>query len=262
MCRLLKCSSPDCNNTFAISPRYAKRDTMYSFCKECRIRHSHKVLLIQAQHGFSIKEIILDAASLFQSVSGIADYLAVSFVTVYNWLTKYFKLTFQEFKRRHICKSPNCYVLNVQSSTYSRYDYILNKLKKQWYCACSSVFDKNRIMTNAPISVVQAILRDGSRVEKINDEAFLVVPNPLKLLQPASFGLTPVDLMYSQVTLDIVPETPVGLLNVVCIVDPVNDVTPTSLASPVSLVNPVSCALQPVKSSVTPHSFGFSPIKL
>lgn len=175
------CSTPGCTHEFPVSDRLQQP---YYFCRACRSKHSYYVLVAQAQHGYDIKQVILDAAGLFKTVSGMADYIGVSFVTIYNWLEKYFGMSFQEFKRVYICKSPKCYSLNIQGSTYSRYDYILKKIKKKWYCACSNVLDKNQIMTNAPLSVVAEILRGSSAVEKIHDDFYLLVPSPIKLWHP------------------------------------------------------------------------------
>jgi transposase-like protein len=180
----VKCSTPGCTSECYVSHRSSHS---YVFCRECRRQHSYYVLLTQAQHGYGIREVILDAASLFKTVSGMADYIGVSFVTIYNWLNKYFGMSFQEFKRIHICKSPKCYVLDIQGSTYSRYDYILKKIKKKWYCACSNVLDKHQIMTNAPLNVVADILRGSPTVEKIHDSFYLLVPEPVKFWYPVKF---------------------------------------------------------------------------
>jgi len=186
------CDTPGCDNDVVVPKNYTASTTSYVFCKHCRAKYSYRVLVTQVQHGYGIKEVLLDAATLFTNVSGIAAYVGVSFVTVYNWLEKYFGMSFQEFKRLYICKSPNCYVLNIQGSAYSRYDYILKKIKRQRYCACSSVFDKNQIMTNAPLTVIQNILRSGTRVERIDDASFMLVPSPIKVLHPVRLGAHPV----------------------------------------------------------------------
>lgn len=192
MRKRVACDTPGCSGEVSVPDTAKHSRGVYYFCRECRSQFSYHVLVTQVQHGYGIREILLDAASLFSNVSGIAAYVGVSFVTVYNWLEKYFDMSFQEFKRVYICKSPSCYMLNIQGSTYSRYDYVLKKIKRQRYCACSSVLDKNHIMTNAPVSVVEEILRGGTKVERITDGAFMLVPKPIKLLHPVSFGLHPV----------------------------------------------------------------------
>jgi len=188
----IACETPGCTGELSVPEEFKRTRGVYYYCRECRANYSYRVLVTQTQHGYDIRKILLDAASLFNSVSGIAAYVGVSFVTVYNWLTKYFDMSFQEFKRVYICKSPKCYTLNIQGSTYSRYDYVLKKIKRQRYCACSSVLDKNQIMTNAPLSVIEEILRGGTRVQRISDASFMLVPQPVKLLHPVSFGLSPV----------------------------------------------------------------------
>lgn len=196
----LPCDTPYCDNEVPVSRNFVKAPGSYVFCKECRSRYSYHVLVTQVQHGYDIQAILLDAASLFTNVSGIAAYVGVSFVTIYNWLDKYFHMSFQEFKRLHICRSPKCYTLNIQGSTYSRYDYILKKIKRQRYCACSSVMDKNQIMTNAPLSVIQEILRSGTHVEKVNDSSFLLVPTPIKTIHPVHLGVFPVHCIWTKRT--------------------------------------------------------------
>ncbi len=188
------CETPGCQGEVSIPDGLKRVRGVYYYCRECRAQYSYHVLVTQTQHGYGIREILLDAASLFSNVSGIAAYVGVSFVTVYNWLEKYFDMSFQEFKRVYICKSPKCYTLNIQGSTYSRYDYVLKKIKRQRYCACSSVLDKNQIMTNAPLSVIQEILRGGTRIERVTDASFMLVPQPVKLLHPVKFGCQPVSL--------------------------------------------------------------------
>ena len=198
MRRRVTCATPGCDGEVSIPESLKQARGTYFFCRACRAQYSYHVLVTQVQHGYGIREILLDAASLFSNVSGIAAYVGVSFVTVYNWLEKYFDMSFQEFKRQYICKSPNCYTLNIQGSTYSRYDYVLKKIKRQRYCACSSVLDKNHIMTNAPLSVVEEILRGGARIERVTDANFMLVPKPVKLLHPVSFGIFPVSLSCSR----------------------------------------------------------------
>ena len=188
----VKCDTPGCSGEVSIPDTARRGRKNYYFCRVCRSAFSYHVLLIQAQHGYDIRNILLDAAGLFSNVSGIAAYVGVSFVTVYNWLEKYFDMSFQEFKRVYICKSPACYLLNIQGSTYSRYDYLLKKIKRQRYCACSSVLDKNHIMTNAPLSVIKEILRGGTKIERITDASFMLVPEPIKFLRPVKLGRHPV----------------------------------------------------------------------
>ena len=188
------CDTPGCTEEIAVPSNSVRRRGAYYFCKTCRKNYSYPVLVTQVQHGYGIQQVILDAASMFNNVSGIAAYVGVSFVTIYNWLEKYFGMSFQEFKRTYICKSPKCYILNIQGSPYCRYDYILKKIKRQRYCACSSVLDSNQLMTNAPIDVVEKILRGNTRVEKLNDSAFMLVPEPVRLTYPVSLGIFPVSL--------------------------------------------------------------------
>lgn len=156
------------------------------------------VLKAQVELEKTIKEIIIEA-SLFKTANGMADYVGVSFVTMYNWIEKYFNLSFQEFKRLYICKSTRCYMLNIKRSTYSRNDYILKKIKaRSNYCACVNALEPHHIMTNCPPKEVSKILRGCPKISKINDNLFSLVPKfvnifPWKpiILDPSVYLTTP-----------------------------------------------------------------------
>gem|GEM_PF-3427356 len=148
------------------------------FCDRCRSRHSYRVLITQVEHQKDIKAIIIDSV-MFKNAGGMADYIGVSFVTLYHWIRKYFGCSFQEFKRQNICKSRECYLLDIRRSSYSRHDYVLKKLRQKRYCACINALEPAHIMTNAPVPVVQAVLRGRPKIEKISDRAFAIVPEPV-----------------------------------------------------------------------------------
>lgn len=176
---LKRCKSPRC---LTILPESASTQ---DFCARCRKHHSSTVLELQVEHSLPIKEIIMEAR-MFQSAVGMSDYLDVSFVTLYNWIDKYFKdeqgngMNFQEFKRTYICRS-NCYMLDIKRSSYSRNDYILQKIKNKGKCACINTMAPNLIMTNAPPKVISEILRGAPRIKKITDDLFTLAPSPVKL---------------------------------------------------------------------------------
>lgn len=135
-----------------------------------------------------IKDLLLEASS-FQSAGSMADYIGVSFVSVYHWILQYFSMSFQEFRRKYICKKSSrgsCYHLDLGRSTYSRNDYVVKKIKAKRYCACLNALEQDLIMTNAPVSVMQSVLRGSPRIEKISDDLFALVPDPLRFV-----GLSP-----------------------------------------------------------------------
>jgi hypothetical protein len=175
----VECSTFNCSNTFRLT--YSDRSVLdeYHFCKSCRKKHSTKVLSIQAEHEKDIKDILIDAAETFETVGRISDYLGVSFVTIYNWLDKYFDMTFQEFKRMYICKSKNCHLVDIKRSSYSRSDYILKKIQDKNYCVCINTLEPGVIMTNAPVGEIELVLRGCPKIEKISDNKFAIVPNPV-----------------------------------------------------------------------------------
>ena len=175
MKKIVDCSTPGCNNKVWVKAN----NNDFAFCDKCREGHSVCVLKVQAEHEKNIKEVILDSR-IFKTANGMADYVGVSFVTMYNWIEKYFEMTFQEFKRQYICKSTKCYLLNIERSSYSRNDYILKKIKtRSNYCACVNALAPDHIMTNCPPEVVKGILRGAPKISKINDNIFALVPNPI-----------------------------------------------------------------------------------
>jgi len=180
------CSTPYCSNQMLIN------DTDVGcayFCPECKEIHSKKVLKLQVEHGKTIQEAILDSR-IFNTANGMADYLGVSFVTMYNWIKQYFDMSFQEFRRKYLCKSSKCYLLNIERSSYSRNDYILKKIRTSGnYCACINSLEPNYIMTNCPQSVVSSILRGRPKVAKIANSCFVLIPEPIKI-----FNIVPVKL--------------------------------------------------------------------
>jgi hypothetical protein len=175
-----KYSTPYCESII----QTPNEDKHYNFCELCRSEHSYYVLTIQAQHGYPIKDVILDAASLFKNVTGMADYVGVSFVTMYNWLRKYFNVSFGEFKRQYICKSSRCYSLDIRNSSYNRSDYILRKLKQKYYCACSNIFEKGQIITNAPKEIANQIIKSAPPVDTAIVDHFQELPVAVSLIYP------------------------------------------------------------------------------
>lgn len=178
MREILQCSTPYCFNNVLISEEDIL-DSRYVFCPKCRKDHSLCALKVQVDHGKSIKDVILEA-KLFRTANGMSDYVGVSFVTMYNWIKKYFNLTFQEFRRNYICNSDRCYVLNIERSSYSRNDYLIKKIRnRSKYCACINALEPNHIMTNCPQEVVSNILRGFPKIRKISDNLFALAPKPV-----------------------------------------------------------------------------------
>lgn len=179
MRKKIECSTIGCSNKFLLT--YSSTSELYEprFCEYCRKNNSQKALQIQYELEKDIKDILIEAAKDFRSASMISDYLGVSFVTIYNWITKYFGMGFQEFKRNYICRSQNCHIIDINKSSYSRSDYILKKIQKQRYCACINALEPGLIMTNAPPEVISNILRGSPKIEKISDDFFRIAPNPV-----------------------------------------------------------------------------------
>lgn len=178
------CDTPYCPRLIPAARLKRATKEGYHFCDRCRGEHSYRVLVAQTQHGMPIKELLLEASS-FQSAGSMADYVGVSFVTVYHWILRYYNMSFQEFRRRYICKKSSrgqCYHLDLGRSTYSRNDYVVKKIKAKRYCACLNALERNLIMTNAPLQVMQSVLRGKPRIEKISDDVFALVPDPIMFI--------------------------------------------------------------------------------
>lgn len=174
MRKLITCTTPYCDNSILL--RDDKDPPM--FCPACRSEHSLTALKIQKEHGLPIKQVILDSR-IFKSANGMADYVGITFVTMYNWIKKYFGMHFQEFRRTYICKSDACYLLNISRSSYSRNDYVLKKIRSRAnYCACFNALEPDHIMTNCPPDVVSSILRGYPVIRKISDRFFALAPRP------------------------------------------------------------------------------------
>jgi len=176
--KLITCQNYNCDNTILV-PFALLENREYFFCPECLSGHSHHALVAQAEHEKSIQDIIIDAA-FFKTASNMAAYIGISFVTMYHWIRKYFDMSFQEFKRTYICKSNKCYLIDIKNSSYSRNDYVLKKIKNRRYCACLNSLEPNHIMTNAPVSVLQGIIRGRPSIEKISDNLFSLGVTPVK----------------------------------------------------------------------------------
>jgi hypothetical protein len=175
---LITCDTPGCGEEIHLDVVGISIGE-YIFCQKCKKEHSHHVLAIQVKHGKLIREII-DEAKIFKSANHMADFIGISFVTMYHWLQKYYGMTFQQFKRTYICKSESCYLLNIQRSSYSRDDYILRKIRDRRYCACINALEKDHIMTNAPLKILPFVLAGKPRIAEISDRVFTLIPTPVK----------------------------------------------------------------------------------
>lgn len=183
MHKVLKCSSPGCENTILVKDEGV--DPTYLFCQDCKKKYSLSMLRVQVDHEKPIREVIMDAR-IFKTANGMADYIGISFVSLYSWLGQLFKnadgspMSFQEFRRKYICKSENCYMLNIKRTSYARSDYILKKLRQRSYssCSCISSLEPGYIMTNCPKDQVKEILRGSPKIVQISDGVFALAPEP------------------------------------------------------------------------------------
>ncbi len=183
---MIPCDTPWCDFLVAEPPLdgQGSRRGVHNFCKVCTDQHSSRVLIAQVEHGKDIRSIILDA-SIFKTAGGMGGYMGVSFVTTYNWIRRYFGLSFQEFRRKYICgtaKSSRCYLLDIGRVSYTRNDHVIKKIRSRRYCACVIAMERNLIMTDTPLQVLQGILKGSPKIVKVSDDRFALVPDPLYFL--------------------------------------------------------------------------------
>jgi hypothetical protein len=179
----VECASFNCENQISYDlgdDKTPLNSNVFKFCEECRSKHSITVLELQNEHENDIRSIILEASKVYSTCSKISDYLGVSFVTIYNWIRIYFNMSFSEFKREHICKSKGCHLVDISRCSYSRLDYVLKKVQQEGYCSCINALDSGMVMTKAPPSVIEGLLRGFPKIERIHDNVFRVAPNPVR----------------------------------------------------------------------------------
>lgn len=176
----ITCNSPGCSNTSNLK---SVEDSY--FCEDCRSAHSKNVLMLQVEHEKPIRDIILDSR-IFKNANGMADYIGVTFVTLYDWIRKYFLneegagMTFQEFRRDYICKPKRCILLDIRKSTYHRPDYIVRKIRNRGKCACINSMNSSYIMTSATINELRELLAGSPELKKVSDGYYAMSPSPVK----------------------------------------------------------------------------------
>lgn len=165
------CKSPGCSNS-------VKRVASTNYCNECRKEHSSYVLDLQVEHGKPIKEIILDAR-IFQNAQCMADYIGISFVSLYGWIEKYFGMNFTEFKREYICRSRYCKNINLEGSSL-KLDYAAQRLRSRMYCVCVNSKEPNKIMTNAPSKTISELFETSHTFKESEDGEMIADVQPVK----------------------------------------------------------------------------------
>jgi len=160
----VKCDGFGCNNYFFADRNYYK-DPNYKFCKECKSLHSYQVLVLQSQHQSDIRDLIVEASTIFQSAKGMADYLDISPPTLYSWLRLYFDMDFQSWRRHYICRAQKCMVLDICSMPVNYKYGISERIMNNRSCACFvNMGGRELLITSAKPQKIREIFRNAPEV--------------------------------------------------------------------------------------------------
>lgn len=128
------------------------------FCPDCRNKFSAKALTVMQYFGLPIGEAIVKAAKLFSSAQGIADYFGVSLPTLYGWIRQYHGLSFRQFKRKYVCPTKTCIVVD-HAGHYSWKYTVADRVHERGGCICFIEGSDDLIMTTLSASTMSEILR-------------------------------------------------------------------------------------------------------
>ena len=129
-----KCRTPWCKDS--VSVQVGNINVKKFYCTNCNDSHEKQILELQYLHNKPIREVLVDEAKLFnfKSLSILADAFESSIPCVRKWITKYFGISWDEFRREYHCKGSAC--LRFNTDTVRNKYYIRAKIKKERICAC------------------------------------------------------------------------------------------------------------------------------
>lgn len=130
----LKCKTPWCTNKLLIFLESGSRRRFY--CNDCKKQHEFKILELQSYHNLTIKEVLIEAAKMFnfKSLSATSAYLDSKLKTVRAWIRHYFNVDWPDFKRVYYCEQNTCEEVDV-SYVKNKY-YLSKKLRRKGVCNC------------------------------------------------------------------------------------------------------------------------------
>lgn len=128
------------------------------FCVACKDAYSQKALIVMRYFGVPLGEALVKAARLFCSAQGISDYFGVSLPTLYAWIRAYHGLSFRQFKRKFICPSRSCIVIDHCAAHYAWKYTVADRVHDHGGCICFVEGSESLIMTTLMPAIMAEIL--------------------------------------------------------------------------------------------------------
>jgi hypothetical protein len=148
----------------------------FRFCSRCRAEHSERVLVVQADFGKPIQDVLVELVRFYPKADTLAGALGVSQVTLYAWVRTCFGLDFGDFRRRYVCRIKSCLILDCRDMPrQGKYDAI-SQIRQEGICACAVGRERARKLVIANCNMSR--LRD----------VFLELGNPGSNLAPHVIG--------------------------------------------------------------------------
>lgn len=148
------------------------------FCVDCKNAYSSKALIIMRYFEVPLDEALVKAARLFSSAQGIADYFGVSLPTLYAWIRSYHGLSFRQFKRKFICPSRSCIVIDHCAAHYAWKYTVADRVHDREGCICFVEGSESLIMTTLLPTTMSEILH--AEVGLDADTGIYIVRYPIR----------------------------------------------------------------------------------
>jgi hypothetical protein len=127
------------------------------FCVACKSLYSQKALAIMRYFGVPLDAALIKAARLFHSAQGISDYFGVSLPTLYAWIRAQHGLSFRQFKRKYVCPSRACIVIDHRAHYAWKYT-VADRVHDRGGCICFIEGSDSLIMTTlVPVTVAEIL---------------------------------------------------------------------------------------------------------
>lgn len=154
------CALPFCPNSVFSAPGD-------DFCLPCKNAYSQKALGVMRYFSVPLGEALIKAAHLFPSAQGIADYFGVSLPTLYAWIRAYHGLSFRQFKRKYICPSRSCIVVDHCAAQYAWKYTVADRVHDRGGCICFVEGSGSLVMTTLSPSTMSEILHAEVELDNI-----------------------------------------------------------------------------------------------
>lgn len=148
------------------------------FCVACKHGYSQKALVVMRYFDVPLDDALVKAARLFHSAQGISDYFGVSLPTLYAWIRSYHGLSFRQFKRKHICPSRSCIVIDHCAAHYAWKYTVADRVHDRGGCICFVEGSDSLIMTTLLPTTMAEILH--AEVELDVDTGIHLIRYPVR----------------------------------------------------------------------------------